>query len=176
MTAKAKGTTAETAVVRYLNSKFWPHAERRALAGGKDKGDIIGSPGLVWEVKAAKTLCIPAWLRETESERVNAKADYGVLVVKPEGVGRRRMCDWYALMPTEGFGDLLQEKPFVEWTKIAVVNTTIRRLKPAPALKLARSNATAWGYRWYWVNYPGYMLTDLNTVCDLLNDAGYGSE
>lgn len=43
---KAIGTAAETAVVRYLAAHGFPAAERRALHGATDLGDITGTPGL----------------------------------------------------------------------------------------------------------------------------------
>lgn len=79
--SKAKGTTAEREVVRYLQN-WWPAAERRALSGNKDKGDVAGIPGVVVEVKAAATLQLAKWQRETETEAVNAAARLCVLVVK----------------------------------------------------------------------------------------------
>ncbi len=97
--ARAKGTAAETAVANYLRFQGWPYAERRALSGPKDKGDITGTPGLVWEVKAGNRLDIPGWLRETEIERVNAKADHGILVVKPQGVGLGNVDRWWSILP-----------------------------------------------------------------------------
>lgn len=96
-TARAKGTAAETAVANYLKY-CWPYAERRALCGSVDRGDITGTPGLVWEVKAGSTLCIPQWLRETETERVNAKADFGLLVIKPKGVGTTNVHRWWGVV------------------------------------------------------------------------------
>lgn len=173
-TSKAKGTSAESAVVKFLQRAFWPYAERRALSGGQDKGDITGTPGIAWEVKSAKTLCIPAWLRETETERVNAKADYAVLVIKPVGVGLTRTDQWYALMDQEKFGELLDEKPFGSWVQAATITTTTRKLKPAVALELVRLRAQSWGQSLYWVNYAGFVLTDLRVMCELVNDAGFG--
>ncbi|MGK5530878.1 hypothetical protein [Streptomyces sp. URMC 129] len=79
--SKAKGTAAEREVVRYLQ-QWWPAAERRALSGNKDRGDVAGIPGLVVEVKAAAAQQIAAWQRETEIERQNAGADRCILVVK----------------------------------------------------------------------------------------------
>lgn len=96
--ARAKGTLAETAVARYLQQQGWPHAERRALFGSVDRGDITGTPGLVWEVKAGTTLCIPQWMRETETERANADADIGLLVVKPKGVGVTNVPGWWTVL------------------------------------------------------------------------------
>lgn len=95
---KALGTAAETAVARYLQDHGFGGAERRALAGAIDKGDVAGTPGLAWEVKAGRTLCLSQWLRETETERRNAKADFGILVVKPAGYGVTRVGKWWAVM------------------------------------------------------------------------------
>lgn len=95
---KALGTAAETAVARYLQDHGFGGAERRSLAGAIDKGDVTGTPGLAWEVKAGRTLCLSQWLRETEKERVNAKADFGILVIKPSGFGVTRVGKWWAVM------------------------------------------------------------------------------
>lgn len=111
---KAKGTAAESAVVSYLGGHGFSGAERSALAGSNDRGDITGTPGLAWEVKAGVRLEIPTWLRETETERVNAGAEYGLLVIKPKGVGHANVGNWWAvqtlsqavwLLRQAGFGD-----------------------------------------------------------------------
>lgn len=91
--SKIKGTKAETAFVSWLR-EYFPYAERRALKGGKDCGDVTGVPGLVFEVKDAVTWNLPAWLKETEAERVNANAEYGLLVMKPPSVGYTRVSQW----------------------------------------------------------------------------------
>lgn len=101
---KAIGTSAETAVVRALRTLGFPHAERRALTGALDQGDITGCPGLVFEVKggeAAKVASdaqISAWLAETEAERLNAGADIGVLVLQRRGVGAANAGRWWAVV------------------------------------------------------------------------------
>ena len=48
--SKAKGTAAETAVVRFLRAVGFTQAERRTLGGTQDRGDIAGVPGVVIEV------------------------------------------------------------------------------------------------------------------------------
>jgi Holliday junction resolvase len=106
---KAKGTSAETAVVNYLIARGYVHAERRALAGVNDKGDVAGLPGVCIEVKAHKTYSIPAWLKELAVEKVNAKATVGFLVVKPVGVGLTNTGAWWAIMPLEQAVDLLDK-------------------------------------------------------------------
>jgi len=107
--AKAKGTAAESAVVKYLSGQGFPGAERRALAGSSDLGDITGIPGLVMEVKNHRTYKFPAWVEETEVERVNASADYGILIVKPNGIGTTRVGDWWAVMPLSEIIKLVRE-------------------------------------------------------------------
>jgi hypothetical protein len=108
--AKQKGTSAETAFVknqRVLES--FPMVERRALSGVNDMGDVSGAPCLVFEIKNHKTYKFPEWLKETEVERINAKADYGVLVVKPNGVGLGSVEDWWAVMTVGQILNLLRD-------------------------------------------------------------------
>lgn len=105
MSARPKdiGTAAETAVVRALRQLGFPHAERRALAGAFDLGDIVGTPGIVWEVKggnAAKTASdgqVFQWVEETERERRNAGADIGILVMQRSGIGAGNAHRWLAV-------------------------------------------------------------------------------
>lgn len=83
---RQKGTLHESNVVGFLRQHGFPYAERRALNGQFDLGDITGCGPLVFECKNHKELALAEWLRETEQERVNANADYGILVAKRRGV------------------------------------------------------------------------------------------
>lgn len=100
--SKDIGTRAETAVTRYLQASGFPHAERRALRGRQDAGDITGTPGICWEVKARKRPIsdtdVAAWLAETETEAAAADAEIGVLVVRRPGVGEAHAGRWWAYM------------------------------------------------------------------------------
>lgn len=107
--AKQRGTAAETAVVTWLRNYGYTHVERRALNGSKDRGDIAGIPGWVGEVKAAKTLLIPAWLRELDDEIANASASHGTLIIKPRGVGLTNVRDWWAVQRFGNYISLLGE-------------------------------------------------------------------
>lgn len=111
--SKTKGTAAESAVVTYLQSRGWPHAERRALAGGKDKGDVAGIYGIagtvVVEVKSCKTVAVPAWLREAAEEQNNAGAAVSAVVSKPRGIGDTRVGDWHVHMTVKQLCDLLEQ-------------------------------------------------------------------
>jgi hypothetical protein len=71
-------------------------AERRALAGSNDLGDILICPGVIAEVKwgkhakTASLVDVSRWLRETERERANAGAHLGLLVIQRNGIGTNR--------------------------------------------------------------------------------------
>lgn len=86
--SKARGTAAETAVVNYLRANGFPLAERLALHGGKDIGDIRACPGLCVEVKAHATVTdgdLRTWQAETTKEKANGHASIMWLVVKRPG-------------------------------------------------------------------------------------------
>ncbi len=106
------GTAGESAVVKYLRAHGFPQAERRALAGAFDLGDIL-TPGVCWEVKAGKAAenasggQVEAWMAETETERRNARADIGVLVLKRKAVGDTRTGQWWAYLPARTVVGLL---------------------------------------------------------------------
>lgn len=99
--SRSTGTAAETAVVRYLQN-WWPAAERRALSGNKDKGDVTGIPGVVIEVKAAARQKLAAWRRETLEEQENALAHCSLLVVKRP---YKPVAEWDAYLPSEQYED-----------------------------------------------------------------------
>jgi hypothetical protein len=106
--SKQKGTAAETAVVRHLETT-WPHVERRALNGSADRGDIAGIIGICLEVKAHARYAIPEWLTELDAEIANDGAAHGVLVVKPKGVGATRVGEWWAITRLDDYTRLLTE-------------------------------------------------------------------
>lgn len=83
--ARAKGTRWESAIVDYLRTNGVPHAERRALNGSQDRGDVAGIPGLVIEGKNTARAELAGWLDEAEAERVNAGAAVAVVWHKRRG-------------------------------------------------------------------------------------------
>lgn len=111
--AKQKGTLAETTVAQYLRHT-WPAVERRALSGLYDKGDIAGIPGVVIEVKNHKNYKFPEWVKETEIERVNAGADFGILVVKPNGIGVSKIDQWWSMLPLGDLVELLKKAGYAQ--------------------------------------------------------------
>jgi len=105
--SKRKGTAAESQVVQALHEAGFVHAERRALRGAADCGDITGIPGVVLEVKACREQTLAKWIDEVEVERANAGAEFGVLWHKRRG--RLRPESWYVTMTGETFVLLLQQ-------------------------------------------------------------------
>lgn len=103
--SKIKGTAHETEIVKYLNGIGFTEAERRALAGVLDKGDIAGLRGVVIEAKAEGVYDIPGWLREASIERENAGAWLGVVWAKLKG--KRNPAECAVIMTGEQFGFLL---------------------------------------------------------------------
>lgn len=105
MTNKPKkiGTTAESAVTNYLRYNGFPYAERRALRGAEDAGDITGTPGVCWEIKGgdaarhASDGQVQKWLRDTDAEMIHAGADLGILVMQRAGYGPTRCGEWWAV-------------------------------------------------------------------------------
>lgn len=83
--SKIKGTSAETAVVGYLRQHGAPHAERRALNGVNDRGDIAGIIGVCIEVKNHSRDNLPTWIDETVIEGVNDHAQIAVCWHKRRG-------------------------------------------------------------------------------------------
>lgn len=114
---------AESAVVGYLQAHGFPYAERRSLNGALDRGDITGTIGLAWEVKYANFgLQLASWLAETGVERLNAGADHGILVVKPNGLGETRVHQWYAIMTAADFAILVAQAAGTTGLRPAVPN------------------------------------------------------
>lgn len=105
--SKRKGTAAESEVIRYLQSRGRPHAERRALSGAQDRGDVAGIPGVVIEVKDTKAESWGTHLNETLTEQRNAKAAVGLLIRKR--VRKTYVGDWYAVMTVDQAMDLLEQ-------------------------------------------------------------------
>lgn len=103
---KAIGTSAETAVVRWLQTNGFDNAERRALRGTADAGDITGTPGLCWSIKGghaaerASDLDVERWLSELDTQTAHAGARHGILVLKRHAVGPGNAGNWWAILPS----------------------------------------------------------------------------
>lgn len=106
------GTYAETAVVRYARTVGFPWADRVALHGVRDVGDVTLCPGVIVEVKAgqaaahATDLDVENWLDQTDRERLNARAAVGFLVLQRAHVGAPNAGRWWAYWRLSWLGEL----------------------------------------------------------------------
>ncbi|MBA2951456.1 hypothetical protein [Streptomyces himalayensis] len=80
--SKARGTDTETKVVRYLLSEGFYKAERRALKGKEDQGDVTGIEGVCIEVKGDRSNKVSAWKAQTVKEAGHAGVGMYLLVVR----------------------------------------------------------------------------------------------
>ena len=107
--SRDRGTKWETAVVAYLQASGWPHAERRALRGKHDRGDLSGVVGLVVEAKSAARVELAAWLDEAKREAAIAD-DKGVVWFHRRG--KASPADGFVLMDGATFVRFLIESGY----------------------------------------------------------------
>jgi hypothetical protein len=184
--SKAKGTAAESAVVSYLRMTGFPYAERLALQGSRDRGDVTGVPGIVFEVKNEVVYTLSSWLAEARTEGDNAQADFAMVIAKPRLVGLPRVGEWYAIMNQGPFDALVRQAFFNDpellvWTHDMSGANINRDL--AKNVKVAQAHAVDARFP-YWcvritpkgVDDPSmyYMVTTLGQMSDLLVRAEYG--
>lgn len=110
--AKKAGTSWESEIVDALIRNGWPHAERRQLAGSKDRGDIAGVAGVVIEAKNTKGYDLAAALDEAKVEARNDNTgvfgvSHGVAWIKRHRKPSAE--DGYVVMDGATFMALLKE-------------------------------------------------------------------
>jgi hypothetical protein len=93
-------------VVRYLQDHGYPYAERRALHGTDDRGDIAGVPGVMFECKSVKSITLAEFANEVAVQTKNAGARVGVTVIKRR---QRPVGDAYVVMSLAAFVDLIRD-------------------------------------------------------------------
>jgi hypothetical protein len=101
-----KGKERENRLVKYLRINGFPGAERTVRTGYRtagreftDRGDIDGTPGLVWQSRAVSEPQwhkVPKFLIETEKQAKAAGADFGILVIPRPG--HASPGEWWAHM------------------------------------------------------------------------------
>lgn len=109
--SKRKGTGWESAIVAYLRAGGVPMAERRALAGRADRGDVAGIPGVVIEAKAERAVDLAGWLTEAHQERDNDGAAIGVVWAKRRL--KAQPADGYVVMDGQTFVQLLRAAGYI---------------------------------------------------------------
>ena len=104
--SRAKGTSWESKIVEFLQASGWPHAERRALQGAKDKGDISGLPGVCIEAKNEKAITLATYIKEVEEEKINSGATVAFAWIKRRG--KASAADGYVVMTGQQAVELLK--------------------------------------------------------------------
>ena len=105
--AKAKGSQFERDCVKFFQENGFPYAERRFGAGQqKDKGDIVGIPGVAIECKNQQSLKLAQWIGEAETERENAGAKHGIVIAKRR---QKPVGDSYVVMTFATFVELMEQ-------------------------------------------------------------------
>jgi hypothetical protein len=87
------GTAWESAVVSHLQYHGFVTAERRALHGSKDIGDLTGLPGFLIGCKNERTIRLSTYMDELQVQKGNLVRGGGVVpleVVKRRGQGPGR--------------------------------------------------------------------------------------
>lgn len=99
---KQKGTQAESDVVRWGKKHEFYAAERLALSGVNDRGDVRIATGVMVQVKDGYTdrkeptdYQIDSWLKETEEQRRRGEFEVALLVHKRFGKGDPDEWRWY---------------------------------------------------------------------------------
>ncbi len=104
--AKAKGSKAESDVVKWLKVNGFPYADRRIAGAQLDKGDISGVNGVTIEVKNHARMDLSAWVKELEVEIKNDSAWTGTVLHKRKG--RSDVNEWYCTMPAKVWVELIR--------------------------------------------------------------------
>jgi hypothetical protein len=94
MTRRRRGFETEELVAAALRADGFPHAETptRGAAGR----DILGTPGLCWEIKARTGFEPGSAMRQAAR---NADGDVPIVVLRPNGMGETTIDLWPMLVP-----------------------------------------------------------------------------
>lgn len=100
---KAKGTAAETAVVRWLHANNFTSARRIVMEGGQTTADVYVSPWLVLQVKAYATVqpdtTIDKWLDQADEQGFHSGQVCRLVVKRP---GKSSPEHWWLLARIDG--------------------------------------------------------------------------
>ena len=114
--SKQKGTAWESACAKYLRLNGFRSADRRALAGVRDRGDLTGLPGFVVSCKSVARFLIGEFIDEARAQAKNQDEFEG----NPE---KPNMC--VVFLKRRGFSDpgrsfaIMEIRDYVELMKRA---------------------------------------------------------
>ncbi|HXZ73026.1 MAG TPA: hypothetical protein VEH31_19430 [Streptosporangiaceae bacterium] len=98
-----RGKRLQRAAAAYL-AAWWPHAESNP--NGRTGADILGTPGVAWEIKTPRLFRPAEWARQAAR---NAGPDLPVILYFPDGFGARSAGDTLAILPTSRLMAVLEE-------------------------------------------------------------------
>ena len=137
----------------------------------------------MWEVKyLGKSVAarMAAWMRQVDVQTVNARADYGILIVKPPGVGERNAGKFWAVMRWDEWFRLMNQagEPGLVMSPEVYPHSNAQFTKlPAKIVELDRIPGLEWV-----VSIPpripetmGLAVMTLERIVPILRTAGYGS-
>ena len=103
--SKVRGTRYESALVTYFRDRGFARAERRALSGTQDKGDLIGiSDHWTFEAKDHQTIDLAGFLDQAKTEALNAGTPNAAAIIKRR---RKPVAESYVVMTLDQFATLL---------------------------------------------------------------------
>lgn len=108
--SRDRGLRLQNALAAYL-TRWWPHAE--SAGSGRPGSDVLGTPGIVWENKAAARFSPAEFCRQarthTAAFALDQPVDWPIAVYWPPGVGERNVENTISMMPTGLMVQLLRE-------------------------------------------------------------------
>lgn len=101
--SKRKGTAWESAVRDHFKAAGFDGAERLALSGSQDRGDLTGLPAVTIECKATKDINLSNAVDEAVLEAGRARTRWAAAVIKRRN---RPTSSAYVVMPLGVWTDL----------------------------------------------------------------------
>lgn len=115
--SRDRGVRLQNELAAYLRDHGWPSAE--SAGSGRNGTDVTGTPGIVWENKAADQFSPLAFVRQAQAHTchvggVSHPADSAlcplpVVVYWPRGVGAKSAEHTLAIIPLGRLATLLKE-------------------------------------------------------------------
>jgi hypothetical protein len=91
---RRRGFETEELAAERLRADGWPYAD--VPARGAAGRDILGTPGLCWEVKARNGFDPGAWTRQAIR---NSDGDIPLVLMRPNGMGPASIDEWPVFLP-----------------------------------------------------------------------------
>ena len=105
--SQRKGAAFEQACADYIQERTGDEVIRKRTHGSKDEGDLFGlkfrGQRVTAECKNHAKMELSAWIDEAEIERGNDDGDYGIVIHKRKGKGRKNFGENYVTMTLDTF-------------------------------------------------------------------------